>query len=220
MFRMVGMTWGMEWIGAALAMGAAASWAHIRGDRFPPLDRETLNEDQRRAAAEILKQSVSGLGGPWNVLLRSPEMAHRLARLLDYLRFKTSLPLRLNEFAIMITARHWSSQFEWWVHRRLAAKAGLSEALMDDLAKGQRPQAMQPDEAIVFDFCTELHRNQLVSDDTFRKAKELLGEQQVVDLVAVSGTYTLVSMVLNTGEVAPADGSRPLAPPGPGKSDK
>ena len=185
---------------------------NLSAPRFPQITQETLNEAQRRAAAEILKQSVSGLGGPWNVMLRSPEMADRLTRLLDYLRFKTSLPPRLNEFAILITARHWSSQFEWWAHQRLAAKAGLAEAVMVDLARGRRPEAMQPDEAIVYDFCTELHRTHLVSDDTFRKAKEMLGEQQVVDLVAVSGTYTVISMLLNTGEVLPTDGSRPLPP--------
>jgi 4-carboxymuconolactone decarboxylase len=199
-------------MGAILPLGLAIAWAKMVGDRFPKLNPETLNEPQRRAAAEILKQSVSGLGGPWNVMLRSPEMAHRLTNLLDYLRFKTSLPPRLNEFAIMITARHWSSQFEWWAHDRLATKAGLSEAVMADLAQGRRPEAMQPDEAIVFDFCTELHRTHFVSDDTFRKAKEMLGEQQVVDLVAVSGTYTVISMLLNTGEVLPTDGSRPLPP--------
>jgi 4-carboxymuconolactone decarboxylase len=202
----------MGMMGAILPLGLAVAWAKRVGDRFPKLNPETLNEPQRRAAAEILKQSISGLGGPWNVMLRSPEMAHRLTNLLDYLRFKTSLPPRLNEFAIMITARHWSSQFEWWAHHRLATKAGLSEAVMADLAQGRRPEAMQPDEAIVYDFCTELHRTHFVSDDTFRKAKEMLGEQQVVDLVAVSGTYTVISMLLNTGEVLPTDGSRPLPP--------
>ena len=197
---------------AILPLGLTVAWAKMGGDRFPELNPETLNEPQRRAAGEILKQSISGLGGPWKVMLRSPEMAHRLTQLLDYLRFKTSLPPRLNEFAILITARHWSSQFEWWAHHPLATKAGLSGAAMADLAQGRRPEAMPPDEAIVYDFCTELHRTHFVSDDTFRKAKEVLGEQQVVDLVAVSGTYTVVSMLLNTAEVLPTDGSRPLPP--------
>jgi 4-carboxymuconolactone decarboxylase len=212
MIPMIETNLSMGMMGAILPLGLAVAWAKMDGDRFPKLNPETLNKPQRRAAAEILKQSVSGLGGPWNVILRSPEMAHRLTNLLDYLRFKTSLPLRLNEFAIMITARHWSSQFEWWAHHRLAAKAGLSEAVMTDLAQGRRSEAMQPDEAIVYDFCTELHRTHFVSDDTFRKAKEMLGEQQVVDLVAVSGTYTVISMLLNAGEVLPTDGSRPLPP--------
>ncbi len=212
MIPMIETNLSMGMMGAILPLGLAVAWAKMGDDRFPKLNPETLNEPQRRAAAEILKQSISGLGGPWNVMLRSPEMAHRLTNLLDYLRFKTSLPPRLNEFAILITARHWSSQFEWWAHHRLASKAGLSGAVMVDLARGKRPEAMQPDEAIVYDFCTELHRTHFVSDDTFRKAKEMLGEQQVVDLVAVSGTYTVISMLLNTGGVLPTDGSRPLPP--------
>ena len=212
MIQMIETNLSMGMMGAILSLGLAVAWAKMGGDRFPKLNPETLNEPQRRAAAEILKQSTIGLGGLWNVMLRSPEMAHRLTNLLDYLRFKSSLPLRLNEFAILITARHWSAQFEWWAHHRLATKAGLSEAMMADLAQGHRPEAMQPDEAIVYDFCTELHRTHFVSDDTFRKVKEMLGEQQVVDLVAVSGTYTVISMLLNTGEVLPTDGSRPLPP--------
>jgi 4-carboxymuconolactone decarboxylase len=85
---------------------------------------------------------------------------------------------------------------------------------MAELAQGKRPETMQPDEAIVYDFCTELHRTHFVSDATFRKAKDMLGEQPLVDLMAVSGAYTLVSMLLNTAEVMPKDGSRPLPPLG------
>ena len=212
MIRMIMMTLGMVVIGVAPILGAPVAWAQSGGDRFPQLTKETLNEEQRRAAAEILKQSSSGIGGPWNVMLRSPEMADRLTKLLDYLRFKTSLPLRLNEFAIMITARHWSSQYEWYSHHRYAKKAGLSESVMADLAQGKRPGGMQPDEAVVYDFCMEMHQKHFVSDATFKKAKEILGEQQLVDLMAVSGVYTLVSMLLNTAEVMPNDGARPLPP--------
>jgi len=210
MIRMIMMTLGMVVIGIAPIMGVPVALAQSGSDRFPQLTKEMLNEEQQSATAEILKQSSSGIGGPWNAMLRSPEMADRLAKLLYYLRLETSLPLRLNEFAIMITARHWSSQFEWWAHHRFAKKAGLSEEVMADLAQGKRPAAMQPDEAIVYDFCTELHRTHFVSDATFKKAKEMLGEQQLVDLMAVSGAYTLVSMLLNTAEVMPNDGSRPL----------
>jgi 4-carboxymuconolactone decarboxylase len=212
MNRMIGMALGMAVIWCALSMGGTAAWAQTGSDRFPQLTKETLNEEQRGVAAEITKQSSSGIGGPWNVMLRSPEMADRLTKLLDYLRFKTSLPLRLNEFAIMITARHWSSQYEWYSHHRYAKKEGLSEAVMADLAQGKRPEGMQPDEAAVYDFCTEMHRKHFVSDATFKKAKEMLGEQQLVDLMAVSGVYTLVSMLLNTAEVMPNDGARPLPP--------
>ncbi len=212
MNRMIMMTLGMAVIGLAPMLGVPVAWGQAGSDRFPQLSKETLNEEQQRAVVEILKQSSSGIGGPWNAMLRSPEMAERLTKLLYYIRFETSLPLRLNELAIMITARHWSCQYEWWSHHRFAKKAGLSEEVLADLAQGKRPAKMQPDEAIVYDFCTELHRTHFVSDATFKKAKEMLGEQQVVDLMAVSGTYTLISMLLNTAEVMPNDGSRPLPP--------
>jgi len=183
--------------------------AQTGSDRFPQLSREKLSPEQQRAAAEILKQSSSSLGGPWNIMLRSPDFAERLAKLLDYIRYKTSLPLRLNEFAIMIAARQWSCHYAWWAHHRFAREAGLSEAVMADLAQGKRPGSMKPDESVVYDLSTELFQTHFVRDETFRKAKEVLGEQQVVDVIAACGAYSLLSMLLNTAEVKPDDGSRP-----------
>ena len=113
------------------------------------------------------------------------------------IRFQSSLPARLNEFAILITARHWGSQYEWHAHHPLALKAGLSAAVAADLAQGRRPAAMREDEAIVYDFCKELHEKKFVSDAAFKAAAGKLGERGVVDLVGVSGYYTFVSMVLN-----------------------
>jgi len=190
------------------------AWTQAGSDRFPQLTKEKLNPKQQRAAAEILKQSSSSLGGPWNVMLRSPDFAEHFAKLLDYIRYRTSLPLRLNEFVIMIAARQWSCQYAWWAHHRFAKEAGLSEAVMADLAQGKRPQSMRPDEAVVYDVGIELFQTHFVSDATFKKAKDVLGEQQVVDLIAACGAYSLVSMLLNTAEVMPNDGSRPLPPLG------
>src|SRR5262245_19717406 len=124
--------------------------------RFPQVVYEALNPAQKRVADEILKVSSGGLGGPYNALLRSPDMAARVMGLADYLRFNTSVPRRLNEMAILIQARVWGSQYEWWAHYPLALKAGLSEAVAASLKEGKRPPAMQPDEAIVYDFCVEL----------------------------------------------------------------
>ena len=182
-------------------------------DRFPQVVYEGLNPAQKRVADEILRVSSGGLGGPYNALLRSPDMADRVMRLADYLRFKTSMPLRLNEMAILIQARLWTSQYEWWAHYPLALKAGLSEAVAAHLKEGRRPPAMQPDEAVVFDFCVELSRNRAVSEATFARAKALLGEQQIIDLVALNGFYALVSMVLNVAEAPiPKGGTPPLQP--------
>jgi 4-carboxymuconolactone decarboxylase len=181
--------------------------------RFPQLAPEQLNAEQQRVAAEILKVSSGGLGGPYNFLLRSPVLADRFLKLADYLRFNTSVPRRLNEMAILIQARLWTAQYEWWAHHPLALKAGLAPAIAEALKAGRRPEGMQPDEAAVYDFCIELSKRQRVSDATFERARTLLGEQQVVDLVALTGFYAQVSMVLNVAEAGiPGGGAPPLAP--------
>jgi 4-carboxymuconolactone decarboxylase len=181
--------------------------------RFPQLTPEQLNAEQQRVAAEILKVSSGGLGGPYNFLLRSPVLADRFLKLADYLRFNTSVPRRLNEMAILIQARLWTAQYEWWAHHPLALKAGLAPAIAEALKAGRRPDGMQPDEAAVYDFCVELSKRQRVSDATFERARTLLGEQQVVDLVALTGFYAQVSMVLNVAEAGiPGGGAPPLAP--------
>ena len=185
--------------------------------RFPQLTLEQLNEQQRPLGEEILKISSIGLGGPYNPMLRSPVMADRLFRLLDYLRFQTSVPRRLNEFAILIQARLLTSQVEWYAHYPLAIKAGLSEAVAADLKQGKRPTTMKPDEAVVYDFCMELSTTHAVSDATFNKAKEMLGEQQLVDLVVLSGTYVTVAMLLSAAEEEVPAGNTPPLPPLPAR---
>jgi 4-carboxymuconolactone decarboxylase len=197
--------------GEARATAAAAPSGKEK--RFPQLTLEQLTPEQRPLGEEILKVSSVGLAGPYNPMMRSPVMAERLFRLLDYLRFKTSLPRRLNEFAILIQARLWTSQVEWYAHHPLALKAGLSESVAAELKEGKRPSAMKPDEAVVYDFCTELSTTHAVSDATFRRAKELLGEQQVIDLIAVSGTYVTVAMLLNAAEEGVPPGKKPPLEP-------
>ena len=125
----------------------------------------------------------------------------------EYLRQKTSLTRRLNEMAILLEARIWDAQYEWWAHEPLARKAGLSDAIIKDIREGKRPGAMQADEAVVYDLVTELLNKRQLSDDTFSRAKQILGEQQVVDLVAVAGFYVMVSAVVIAGRVAIPDGA-------------
>jgi 4-carboxymuconolactone decarboxylase len=181
--------------------------------RFPQLQVEQLDAEQKRVADEILKVSSGGLGGPYNFLLRSPVLADRILKLADYLRFNSALPRRLTEMAILIQARLWTAQYEWWAHHPLALKAGLDPAIADALKLGRRPAAMQPDEAALYDFCLELSKRQHVSDATFARTKSLIGEQALVDLVALTGFYAQVSMVLNVAEAAiPGGGAPPLAP--------
>jgi 4-carboxymuconolactone decarboxylase len=174
---------------------------------------EELNDQQRPVADEILKVSSIGISGPYNSMLRSPIMAERLLKLLDYLRFNTSVPRKLNEFAILIQARLWTSQIEWYAHYPLAIKAGLPESVAADLKEGKRPASMQPDEAAVYELCMELSTKHFVSDATFKRVREFLSEQQVVDLIMVSGTYISAAMLANTAEeTVPAGKTPPLQP--------
>ncbi len=180
--------------------------------RFPQLTLEQLNAQQRPLAEEILKVSSVGLGGPYNPLLRSPVLGDRMFKLLEYLRFNTSLDRRLNEFAILIQARVWTSQVEWYAHHPIAIKAGLSESILADLKAGRRPEGMKADEAVVYDLCMELTRNHQVSDATWKRAKQVFTDQQIVDLITVSGTYITLAMLLNAAEEPAPGATQPLTP--------
>jgi len=193
-----------------ILVGAAA--AADREPRFTQLKPDQLNDAQKKVAERILKVSSAGLGGPYNMLLRSPELTARYLGMTDYLRFETSLPHRLNELAILIEARLWDAQYEWWAHYPIALKAGVPEAVANDIKEGRRPAAMKPDEEAVYDVCIELLRDRHLTDATFVRAKAMLGEQQVVDLVAVAGFYVMVSSVIIAGEVGIPDGSAPPLP--------
>src|SRR6202166_4463500 len=182
---------------SAIVMGTHAV---SKEPRFPPLTMDQLTDQQKPLGEQIMKVSSVGLGGPYNPLLRSPVLGQRMFDLLHYLSWETSVPLKLNEFAILIIGRQWRSQVEWFAHAPLAIQAVLSPEIVADLKANKRPANMKPDEAVVYDFVPELSAKHQVSDETFKRAKELLGEQQVVDLTAVAGTYVTVAMVLAMAE--------------------
>jgi 4-carboxymuconolactone decarboxylase len=148
------------------------------------------------ASEAIMKISKVGISGPYNPMLRSPVFGQRMFDLLAYLRWNTSVPPRLNEFAILIIGRQWRSQVEWFAHGPIAEKSGLSPRIIAELKANKRPSNMTSDEAAVYDFLTELTTKHEVSDKTFARAKSILGEQQVVDLTAVAGTYVTIAMLL------------------------
>jgi 4-carboxymuconolactone decarboxylase len=199
-------------IGSAILLTGLAIARAEDGPRFPKPDIEQLSPEQQAVATEVLKQSSAGLGGPYGMLIKSPELLKRYLSMTDYLRQKTSLPHRLNEMAILLEARLWDAQYEWWAHEPLARKAGLSEPIIDNLREGKRPDSMQPDEAIVYDVVTELLNKRHLSDATFASARKILGEQQVVDLVAVAGFYVMVSAVVIAGQIAIPNGGAPPLP--------
>lgn len=181
-------------------MVASAS-AQTKDPRFPDLKREQMTDAQKRVYDAIAGGPRGGVRGPFGPLLRSPELTDRVQKLGEYLRYNSSLPARLNEFAILINARFWDSKYEWYAHRPLAIKGGLAESIADDLAQNKRPANMKPDEELVYDFCTVLHRRHFIDDALFKRAVATPGETGVIELVAVSGYYTLVSMVLNVAEI-------------------
>jgi len=191
----------------------SAAGAAGKERRFPQLTMAQMTDEQRPLAEAIMKISRVGIAGPYNPLLRSPVLGQRMFDLLDYLRWHSSVPPRLNEFAILITGRLWRSQVEWYAHVPLALKAGLSPAIVADLKANRRPAVMQPDEAAVYGFVMELSTKHAVSDETFARAKMLLGEQQVVDLTAVTGTYVTIAMLLAMAEEGVPPGQE--APFGP-----
>jgi 4-carboxymuconolactone decarboxylase len=180
-------------------------------ERLPQIAYADLPEAVRPLADDILKISSAALGGPYNALLRSPDMARRCFDFLDYLRFKTSVNKRLNEFAILIQARISNAQYEWWAHEIIGRKAGLSDAVMRDLQQCRRPTTMQADERLVYDYCVQLSLNHRVTDALWQEAVDHMGEQAVIDLTVLSGTYVMVSMLLNATQVGiPNGGALPL----------
>jgi 4-carboxymuconolactone decarboxylase len=181
----------------------------MRGDRFKPLAYDQMTPPQKTMVEHLLAGPRGGLNGPYNVLLRSPEMGDLAQQFGASIRFHSSLPPRLNEFAILITARAWTAQYEWIAHHQAALQAGLSPAICDAVAAGKRPTGMQPDEAALYNFATELLNTKQVSDATFAAAKEKFGERGVVDLIGVVGYYNFVSMVLNVDRYPVAPGTQP-----------
>ena len=196
--------------------------------RFKQIQPEDLTPEQRVLADAIrsgprsaVKNSAAArpgpLGGPFNVFLRSPGVGHIIQSLGAEIRFRSSIPAKLNELAVITTARHWTCQYEWSAHHRLALEAGLDPAIAEDIAQGRRPRKMSRDEAIVYNFSRELHQAHGVSDGTYQAVFDRFGERGVMDLIAVNGYYGLVSMTLNVDRT-PLPGGAPLPlPPLPRK---
>ena len=202
---------------------------HVRAQeserRFKILPYEAMTPAQRTLAQSIRsgpRASVAGsaansnngtLGSPFNVFLRSPELGEHLQQVGTYIRFKSSLGNKLNELAILITARQWNAHYEWFAHHRLALQAGLDPAIAQAVSLGQRPDNMPADEAIIYNFCQELHTRKHVSDATYQATLQRFGEQGVMDLIAVNGYYVLVAMTLNVDRTPlPGDAPPPLPP--------
>jgi 4-carboxymuconolactone decarboxylase len=180
-------------------------------DRMPPLGPDQMTAAQQKAVAELVAGPRGGVIGPFIPLLRSPEFMSRLQKTGEYLRFHSALGARLNEFVILMTARQWTQQFEWAAHYPIALKAGVTEGVAQAIAEGRRPLAMAEDEAVAYDFCDELFRTRGVSDTTYARAVAKFGEQGVIDMLGVTGYYSMLAMVMNVARTPIPDGaSMPL----------
>jgi 4-carboxymuconolactone decarboxylase len=192
---------------SAISMLLAGSALALSGERMAEIPLDKMTPAQRTVADAIMSGPRKGMNGPFNAWLRSPELADRLQKVGEYVRFNTSLDKRVNEMAIIMTAQYWGSQYEWYAHAPLAIKAGLDPAVVTAIGAGRKPDNMKDDEAIVWEFTTQLRRDHGVDDAIYAKAVEKFGEPGVMDLVAVNGYYDVVSMTLNVAHVAPPSGT-------------
>ena len=180
-------------------------------DRLRPIPPEDWTDAQRAAAQEIIHGPRGALYGPFVPLLRSPELMGYAQKLGEYLRYRSAIGVRLSELAILVTAREWDQQVEWAIHAPIAQQVGVPADVIAAIARRERPAALLVDEAVVYDFCLELHRHKRVSDRVYDDALALFGEQGVVDLMGVNGYYTFLAMVMNTARTeAPASSAAPL----------
>jgi 4-carboxymuconolactone decarboxylase len=186
------------------------------GDRFKPLVYDDMTPAQKTMIDHLLDGERRNLGGPFNVLLRSPEMGDLAQQFGASMRFHAALPKPALETVIIVTARFWMAQFEWSAHKRAALQAGVSQAVVDAIANGQRPAGMTPDVETAYNFIVELLKTRQVSDPVFMAAKNRFGEKGVVDMIGLSGWYSMVSMALNVDRYPVAQAElKPLASPLP-----
>jgi 4-carboxymuconolactone decarboxylase len=191
----------MRLAGAAAVAGLVCAAVHAQErftDRFSELRLDQLTPEQQTMAVHLKTPPRNSAlnGGPFNAYARSPGLGLRLLEVSDYVRFNSSLPPRLSEFAIMIGARYWSVPYEWRAHYPLAVKGGLDRQILVDLGAGRRPQNMKDDETALYDFVTEMYRDKNISDVTFRAAMDRFGERGIMDLIGIIGYYDITSMAL------------------------
>lgn len=185
----------------------AAPVFELRGNRFKPLNWDSMTPAQQRMTHNVLAGKRGAMQGPYNVLLHSPELGDLAQKFGAHTRFNSSLPLALNELAILLVARFWTCQFVWWIHRRIAEEAGLPEALTQAIASGQPPAALTGELLAVYDFCNQLLQTRRVSDASYSALIKHFGAAGAVDLMGTMSYYTLVSMALNVDQYPLPEGA-------------
>jgi len=181
--------------------------------RFPRLAPDDMTPAQREVAAEISAGPRGEVRGPFLALIHHPALARRIQALGEQLRWNSKLPPQLLELAVLVTARRWTCQFEWFMHEKLARKAGVAPAIIDAIAQARMPVSMNKEESLVHAFCLQAHTTGQVDDATFAAARELFGLDGVLELLALNGYYSMMAMVLNSSGIPLPEGNPPpLAP--------
>ena len=183
---------------------------------MPPMTAAQMSPAQKAASDQFEKERGMAIGGPFVPLSRSPEVLKMATHIGKYLRTQSPVPTKLSELATLVTARRWSQNFEWYAHEAIARHAGLAQSTVTAIAEGRHPEGMAEDEAAVFAFCTETHANGAVCDATYARTKALLGEQGVIDQVAICGYYTLLAFAMNIARTPLPEGIKPGLAPFPG----
>jgi 4-carboxymuconolactone decarboxylase len=176
---------------------ASATSTALAQQRLPTIPPDQYTADQKKAAEEFLAARQRPVFGPFQPMMHSPEVMNLARSMGDYLRYHSSVGNALSELVILVTAREWSQDYEWYVHQPIALKAGISKSVTDAIAEGRRPAGMSADEEIVYDFTIELLKNKRVSDATFDRADQRFGKKGVVDIAGIIGYYSFLAMQLN-----------------------
>ena len=182
---------------ASTLLSAAVAQA---ADRLPVIPPDQYTPEQKKAADEFLAARKVPVFGPFEPLMHSPQVMTQARSMGDYLRYNSAIGNTLSELVILITAREWTQDYEWYVHYPIAIKAGIKPEVAAAIADGRRPEGLSEDEQIVYDFSLELHRNKRVSDPTFARAEKRFGKKGVVDLTGISAYYTLLAMQMNAAQ--------------------
>ena len=194
---------------AALMLTSLLATAAHAAERLPTISPAQYSDEQKKAAEDFLATRKVPVFGPFEPLMHSPQVMNQARAMGDYLRYNSAIGNTLSELAILVTAREWTQDYEWYVHQPIALKMGIKPEVAAAIADGRRPAAMTEDEAIVYDFSVELHRNKRVSDVTFERAEKRFGKKGVVDLTGINAYYALLAMQLNVAQYPlPKDGKR------------
>ena len=174
--------------------------------RLPPISPDAYDQAQKDAAADFFATRKVGFSGPWHVFIRSPELLTHAQRMGEYLRYRCKLSGRISEFMILLVARDWTQDFEFGAHRKHALAAGLTDDIVAAIVEGRRPQGLDEELSLIWDFVTEVQRTRRVSDTTYGRALARFGEQGVIDLAGIIGYYSLLALTMNVARVAPPQG--------------